>query len=230
MKLLLTVGFDGDRDPLERELIDWAAKFVAAGGAAHAAVDVRAGGTEGDQMSVMNTEREAQAMVSLWDVDFADAALQFPLPDGARLVGAYQVKEIVQKDWERTWPAGESSPGVKLVCLVHRKVGMPHDHYLQHWRDNHGPLAVAHQPGFWHYVQNHVVGWLTDETPDFDGVGELHFKSPAEVETGMFDSEEGQRLIWEDTLRFMDHDASTVLVTTETLIEVDQFRGQAPTR
>jgi uncharacterized protein (TIGR02118 family) len=229
MKLLLTVGFDGDRDTLEGALLDWASRFVEGGGAARAAVDVRAGGAEGDQMAAMNTEQEAQAMVSLWDVDSPDAALSFPWPDGVRLVGAYEVKEIVQKDWDRTWPAGASSPGVKLVCLVRRKVGMPHDDYLQHWRDNHGPLAVARQPGFWHYVQNHVVGWLTDGTPDFDGVGELHFRSPAEVETGMFDSEEGQRLIWEDTLRFMDHDTSTVLVTTETLIDADQFQGHVPT-
>jgi uncharacterized protein (TIGR02118 family) len=219
MKVLLTVGFDGDRETLERGLVDAASQFVEGSGAARAAVDVRAGGADGDQTAVMNTERDATAMVSLWDVDSADVALRFPLPVGARLVGAYEVKEIVQKDRASTWPDGESSPGVKLVCLVQRKVGTTHDIYLQHWRDNHGPLAVARQPGFWHYVQNHVVGWLTDGTPDFDGVGELHFKSPAEVETGMFDSDEGQRLIWEDTLRFMDHDTSTVLVTTETLID-----------
>jgi uncharacterized protein (TIGR02118 family) len=218
MKVLLTIGYDGDRDALERGLLQDAARFVDGGGGSRAAVDVRAGGAEGQETEAMNTETGALAMVSLWDVDSADAALTLPLPEGARLIGAYRVEEIVPKDWDRTWPASETSPGVKLVCLVHRKVGITHEQYLQHWRQNHGPLAVARQPGFWHYVQNHIVDWLTETTPDVDGVGELHFRTTGEVETGMFDSEEGQRLIWEDTLRFMDHDTSTVLVTKETLL------------
>jgi uncharacterized protein (TIGR02118 family) len=218
VKVLLTLGCDGDRDALARRLVGDAEAFVDRGGAARAAVDVRAAGAEGDETEAMNTERTASAMVSLWDVGSAGAALTFPLPDDVRLVGAYQVEEVVQKDWERTWPAGRASPGVKLVCLVHRKPDMPRDRYSTHWRENHGPLAVAHQPGFWHYVQNHIVGWLTDGTPDIDGVGELHFRTTGEIATGMFDSEEGQRLIWEDTLRFMDHGTSTVLVTKETLV------------
>ena len=82
----------------------------------------------------------------------------------------------------------------------------------------HGPLAVARQPGFWHYVQNHVVSRLTDDTPDFDGIGELHFRSADAVQDGMFDSEEGMRLIWEDTERFMDHDGSTTLPAREHLV------------
>jgi hypothetical protein len=42
--------------------------------------------------------------------------------------------------------------------------------------------------------------------------------SAVREEPGMKVLRKGQRLIWEDTLRFMDHDTSTVLVTTETLI------------
>jgi hypothetical protein len=218
VKVLLTLACDGDRETLGPRLVAGAEAFVGDGRAARAAVDARAVGAEGDETEAMNTERAAGAMVSLWDVVSADAALAFPLPGDVRLVGAYEVEEVVQKDWERTWPAGQASPGVKLVCLVHRKPDLPHRRYSTHWRENHGPLAVAHQPGFWHYVQNHIVGWLTERTPDIDGIGELHFRAPGEIATGMFDSEEGQRLIWEDTLRFMDHGTSTVLVTKETLV------------
>ena len=38
------------------------------------------------------------------------------------------------------------------------------------------------------------------------------------VQDGMFDSEEGMRLIWEDTERFMNHDGSTTLPAKEHLV------------
>jgi uncharacterized protein (TIGR02118 family) len=101
---------------------------------------------------------------------------------------------------------------------VRRRPDLSHGAYSEHWRERHGPLALAHQPGFWHYVQNHVVRRLTDDTPDFDGIGELHFRSADGVNDGMFDSEEGARLIWEDTERFMNHDGSTTLPAKEHLV------------
>jgi uncharacterized protein (TIGR02118 family) len=219
MKVLLTVGASGERGVLERRLHDEAVNFVKSGKATRAAVDVRAGGIEGAMTEAKNSERAARAMVSLWDVESVDAALKYALPDTVSLIGGYEVEEVVQKDWQRTWPSGETSPGVKLICFVRRKAGITHEQYLQHWRNNHGPLAVARQPGFWHYVQNHIVDWVTEGTPPFDGIGELHFKSPDEVKTGMFDSAEGERLIVEDTLRFIDRGNSTVLVSKETLFD-----------
>jgi uncharacterized protein (TIGR02118 family) len=219
MKVLLTVGSSCERDVLERTLNDEAVEFVKSGKATRAAVDVRAGGIEGAETEAKSSERAARAMVSLWGVESADAALKYALPDTISLVGAFEVEEVVQKDWQRTWPSGETSPGVKLICFVRRKADITHEYYLQHWRYNHGPLAVARQPGFWHYVQNHIVDWLTEGTPNFDGIGELHFKSPGEVKTGMFDSAEGERLIVEDTLRFIDRSNSTVLVSKETLFD-----------
>jgi hypothetical protein len=157
-------------------------------------------------------------MVKLWDPVSDDEALAFPFVEGAQLVGAYGSDEIVQKDYDRDWPAGQASPGVKLVCLVHRRPDISHQHYLDHWGGNHGPLAVRVQPGFWHYVQNHVCDWLTGDTPDFDGLGELHFRTVDDIFTGMYADDEAERLIFEDIPRFMVNETSTVIVTRETLI------------
>ncbi len=74
------------------------------------------------------------------------------------------------------------------------------------------------QPGFWHYVQNHIVEYLADTAPDVDGIGELHFRTAEDVLTGMFESDEAQRLIYEDTERFMDNGTSTTVPTKEYLI------------
>ena len=218
MKVLLTLRSDDDADTLREELLATLAKFVESGGAARAALDLRVTGDELDEVKALDNDPYADAVVSLWAPPSHEAALQLPLPSGTELVGAYEVDEIVQRDYERTWPADVASPGVKLVCFVTRREGITHDAYSAHWRERHGPLALEHQPGFWHYVQNHVVGWLTDPTPRYDGIGELHFRSAGEVQTGMFDSKEGERLIWEDTERFMDHSRSTTLPTKEYLV------------
>ena len=218
MKVLLTLDFEGDRDTFEKALLEEVTRVVESGGAQRAAVDLRATGEEHELLREVDTTRDASAVVSLWEPASPETALKLPLPSDSRLVGAYRVDEVVQRDYDRTWPAGNVTPGVKLVCFVRRRPDLSHDAYSEHWRERHGPLALAHQPGFWHYVQNHVRERLTDSTPDYDGVGELHFRSAPEVETGMFDTEEGQRLIWEDTERFTDHSGSFVLVTKERLV------------
>ena len=217
MKVLLTLGFDADRDRFEQALLRATGAFVQKGAARRAAIDVRAGGEEHDQLAQVDTEREASALVSLWEPASMEAAHAFPVPAGGRLVGAYRVDEVVQKryDWSSS---GAITTGVKLVCFVRRRPDLTHEAYSRHWRERHGPLAVARQPGFWHYVQNHVVERLTDATPDFDGIGELHYRSVADVVNRTYDSEEGQRLIFEDTQRFMSREGSTVLLTKEHLV------------
>lgn len=217
MKVLLTLGFDADRDAFEQTLLRAAAAFVANDAARRAAIDVRAGGQDQKQLPGVDTEREASAVVSLWEPVSAEAALGFRVPAGGRLVGAYRVEEVVQKNYDWSSP-GTCTPGVKMVCFVRRRPDITHEAYSRHWRERHGPLAVARQPGFWHYVQNHVVERLTGTTPDFDGIGEIHCRSADDALHRSFDSEEGRRLIYEDTQRFMSHTGSTVLLSKEHVV------------
>jgi uncharacterized protein (TIGR02118 family) len=217
MKVLLTLGFDGDRDVFERALLRAVATFVSNAGAKRAAIDVRAGGEEHELMAAADTERDASALVALWEPASSESALAFPVPAGGRLVGAYRVDEVVQKEYD-WWSPGTVTPGVKMICFVRRRPDLTHEAYSKHWRERHGPLAVARQPGFWHYVQNHVALRLTGETPDFDGIGEIHCRSADDALNRSFDSEEGRRLIYEDTERFMSHERSTVLVTKECVV------------
>lgn len=216
MKVLLTLGFDADRDAFEQALLRAAAAFVEKGSAKRAVINVRAGGEEHDPLAEIDTEREVSAVVSLWEPASVEAALGFPVPAGGRLVGAYCVDEVVQKEYDWSSP-GTITPGVKLVCFVRRRKDLTHEAYSRHWRKRHGPLAVAHQSRYWHYVQNHIVEPLTDTTPDFDGIGELHYRSAEDV-LNTFDSEEGERLVLEDAQRFMSHEGSTVLLTVERVV------------
>jgi hypothetical protein len=77
---------------------------------------------------------------------------------------------------------------------------------------------VARQPGFWHYVQNHLVERLSDASPDWDGFGEIHYRTLEDALTRSYDSEEAQQLIWDDVARFLAYDRSPTLTTHEWVI------------
>jgi hypothetical protein len=218
-KVLLTLTFEGDADAFTKELLEELGALVARGGASNAVLDAPLPeGEEADVAGAAANEESFGAMVELYAPEEGSDAFGLSLPDGVRILGAYEVEEVVQKDYERTWGAGEPSPGVKLLCSITSRPGMTHRDFLAHWRNNHGPLAVKHQPGFWHYVQNHIQEPLTADTPYLDGIGALHFREVGDMITGIYDSEEGQRLIVEDTERFLDNDRNMVLPTKEYLV------------
>ena len=218
MKVLLTVGFAGDREAFIQAMLGELRALVDGGRAKRTALDVKATGEELETVKVLDDDPDVMAMVSLWEPTSVALAVALPLPPGARLVGAYRVNEVVQRDYQRTWGTGEVSPGLKCVCLVRRKPGISHQAYSDHWRLRHGPLALELQPGFWHYVQNHIVEFLTDGTQEIDGIGELHYRTAKAVHTETFVSEEAVKLIMEDTERFMDTERSTTVPTKEHLV------------
>jgi uncharacterized protein (TIGR02118 family) len=218
VKVLVTVAFDGDGDAFAIDAVERLAKAVGSGAASHATLDVRLPDSELEALGpALMTQQEERAVIALWDTD-ADSALSIPLPASSRLVGAYHVEEVVQKAYDRTWPSGTKSPGFKMIAFLRRRTDLTREAFSQHWRERHGPLAVARQPGFWHYVQNHLVERLSDASPDWDGFGEIHYRSLEDALTRSYDSEEGQQLIWEDVARFLAYDRSPTLTTHEWVI------------
>ncbi len=218
MKVLVTVAFDGDRDAFAADAVGRVADVVGSGAARQATVDVRLPDSELEALgSELMKQQDERAVIALWDTD-VDTALSVPLPGGSRLVGAYHVEEVVEKDYDRTWPSATQSPGFKMIAFLHRRADLTQEAFSQHWRQRHGPLAVARQPGFWHYVQNHLVEQLTDASPDWDGFGEIHYRTIDDALTRSYDSAEAQQLIWEDVARFLAYDRSPTLTTHEWVI------------
>jgi uncharacterized protein (TIGR02118 family) len=215
MKALVTVAFDGDGDTFAIDAVEGLAKVVGSGAAGQATLDVRLPDSELEALGPgLMTRQEERAVIALWDTD-AETALSVPLPAGSRLVGAYHVEEVVQKDYDRTWSSGAKSPGFKMIAFLRRRTDLTPEAFSLHWRERHGPLAVARQPGFWHYVQNHLVQRLSDASPEWDGFGEIHFRSLEDALTRSYDSEEAQQLIWDDVARFLAYDRSPTLTTHE---------------
>jgi uncharacterized protein (TIGR02118 family) len=81
---------------------------------------------------------------------------------------------------DRAGPAGQ----VKIVAVLHRKVGTTPEQFVDHWRSKH-PAYVCRLPGLRAYRQNtplpHRRSW------PFDGVAELWFDSVRDV-AAAFDS------------------------------------------
>jgi uncharacterized protein (TIGR02118 family) len=105
-----------------------------------------------------------------------------------------------------------------MIAFLHRRPDLTFEAFSDLWRNRHGPLAVARQPGFWHYVQNHVAEPLTETSPEWDGFGEIHYRSSEDAFTRSYDSEEAQRLIWEDVARFLDYERCPTLTTHEWVV------------
>jgi uncharacterized protein (TIGR02118 family) len=214
---MVTVDFDGARDPFVDGVLGSLGDVVASGRASRAALDVRLPDDELEPFGEpLMRQLDERAVIALWDTS-AEDALAVALPAGSRVVGSYRVEEHVKKDYDPDWPAGARSPGFKMIAFLHRRPDLDHDQFSAHWRDRHGPLAVARQPGFWHYVQNHVIDSLTDTSPFWDGVGEIHYRSVDDALIRSYDSEEAQQLIWEDVARFLDYEKSPTLTTNEWL-------------
>lgn len=74
----------------------------------------------------------------------------------------------------------------KIVVVLYRKEGMSRQEFRTYWRDVHGAIG-ARMPGVRRYVQNHA---LADGAP-FDGIAEMWFDSPADMQTA-FTSEAAQ--------------------------------------
>lgn len=156
---------------------------------------------------------EIAAIAMLWLDNGADVE---PMRLFGADVTAYAVDERVRIDYDRDWPDGTPSPGPRRLSFVLRAAGISRDDMARHWGDVHLPLARVHHPAIWRYVQNVVVERLTPDTPDVDGIAELHFHTVDDLRNRFYDSDEGQRIIGEDVARFLDRSKGWRMLAEET--------------
>lgn len=66
---------------------------------------------------------------------------------------------------------------LKVLVVLQRKEGTSREEFRRYWSDIHGPIGMR-MPKVQRYVQNHV---LADGAP-FDGVAEMWFDSPVDMQ------------------------------------------------
>lgn len=146
--------------------------------------------------------------------DFRDPGRLYDSPEGVAAVArdagtlvssvvGYRVDEAVQRDYERTWPAGAPSPGAKLIGLLRRTEAMTHEQFAEHWLHTHAPLALKHVLGMTRYVINVVREPLTPGAPEVDGIVEVQFATLEDLRNRRYDSPEGEAVIAADNAKFL---------------------------
>ncbi|MEZ4374354.1 MAG: EthD domain-containing protein [Polyangiaceae bacterium] len=135
---------------------------------------------DGSQVAALLTLRlprgndSAQRAGDLW------RRLEANLAPHAHHVDAYLLQVAVARDYERAWPLGDRSPGLKQISLIYRKPELTQDAFLHHWHLVHTPLALEVHP-LWRYLRGVVLEALSEGAPAYDAIVELQFREEQDV-------------------------------------------------
>jgi hypothetical protein len=160
---------------------------------------------------------DVTAIAMAWLTDAPDPAGPQRWFPGAS-VDAYVVDEHVRVDYERSWPDGVASPGVRRISFVRAASGLSRDQMARHWGEVHWPIARVHHPALWRYVQNVVVAPLTRGAPEVDGIAELHFRTIDDLRDRFYDSDEGRQVVAADVEQFLERGAGWRVLARETWV------------
>lgn len=159
---------------------------------------------------------EVDAVAEMWFEelgDFTDRARRYDSPEAAvameaeaaEIFGsviAYHVRPEVQRDYDRTWPDGTPSPGVKMVYPVRRKPDITREQFAGHWLQKHVPIVLRYMNGVSRYVTNVVIGpW--GQAPEIDGLVELHYLDPAALDGPRYNAPEADAIMADDVAQFI---------------------------
>lgn len=145
-------------------------------------------------------ESPVSAFVELWDdrAPLLAAIRSWPVE-----ASAWLVEENLPARYERSWPDGVQSPGVRLVSSVHRKAGLSRDEFARYWHTEHAAVALSYTVAVWHYSQNVVVEALGPHSTE-DGFAVLHFRTAEDLQTRWTGYPEEAKRGAEDAARFLD--------------------------
>jgi uncharacterized protein (TIGR02118 family) len=141
-----------------------------------------------------------------------------PFPSSSFDGQGYAVEERVQWDYERTWPDGAATPGIKQISFLKRLAGTSRAEFAEHWTQVHTRLARKHHPTIWRYVQNVVIEKSSPDAPDLDGIAELSFRTIGDWRDRKYDSEAGRQIIAADVKTFIEVSSLWHRITKETIV------------
>lgn len=145
-------------------------------------------------------EREIRRVVAVW-----------PFP--AR---AWLVEEHTPIAYERSWPSGTPSPGVRMVSSLYRRPGLSRAEFEAHWLGPHTRIASSYTVPFWNYSQNVVSEALTRHSGE-DGFVGMHFRTPEQLKARWADYPEEAARGADDAARFMNVPRSVSIRARETV-------------
>jgi uncharacterized protein (TIGR02118 family) len=188
------------RDDFSNGFLEWGREIVASAPAGLHSLVVNLVDIPAEEAGLRpGGEPTFDGVLEVW-TDDADS-IQLP----SELISAshvYRVEEKVEKPYDRTWPEGQRSPGVKSFFLALRHPSMSHDEMARYWGEQHAPLALRIHVGMWRYTRNVVVEARSDSAPDWDGMAMLHFRTAQDLRERFYDSDAGRAAIAADVAKF----------------------------
>lgn len=133
-------------------------------------------------------------------------------------VNAWRVREFAALVYERTWPSGEQSPGVRMVSSIQKNAGMSLSEFEAHWRGPHTEIAKSYTVPVWHYNQNVVLENLSGEL-SVDGFVGMHFRAVEDMAARWRDYPAEAARGSEDAAKFMVPEETQSITATETVWE-----------
>ncbi len=94
--------------------------------------------------------------------------------------GAFTVEEALPVSYEKTWADGQSTPGICLLTLFHRKPGIDYDAFIHRWHNGHTPLSLKLHP-LWNYNRNVVLQKISEHPDWYDGIVEEQTRTRSEL-------------------------------------------------
>ncbi len=127
-------------------------------------------------MPCPGSELPMRVAISLWIANHDDSpALEQILSGLGERCDGYLVTESIYSDFGqrrgavRDWPAGQRSPGLVTVALVHRNPALDERSFREFWYGHQSPMSEQLQPRL-RYVRNTVVHPVTAGAPPLDGI------------------------------------------------------------
>ena len=120
--------------------------------------------------------------------------------------------------YDRDWPDGSATPGLKQMSLVARRPDITFDEFVARYR-NHVNIAKVHHIGCWQYVQNFIAEPTgTRPAPLIDGISELWFRSVDDMIERFYTAPGSPDAVREDTTGFIDFSNTRSYLTIEWIV------------
>lgn len=131
------------------------------------------------KLTVLPLRKDNLALISVWsEDDTLPEKWKNNVTTSGLLVHGYQIDESVPVAYERTWPEGETSPGVVVLTLLRQNPKLTYDAFMYEWHGRHTPKAMRIHP-FWNYIRNVIKETVVPDSPSFQGIVEEHFRTRA---------------------------------------------------
>ena len=189
-----------------------ASESASTGGAARLAIDLPADDALYDRLG-RRPQRAAdwQVVAHVWHAADDHPSL---LGDDLHEVHAWRVDEQVAWDYDRDWPDGTVSPGVKQISFVGKRPDITDEQFAERYRA-HVDVARVHHSGVWKYVQNIVSRRSGNGTSTIGAISEFWFRSVDDLVNRYYTFDDSSAVTRADSANFLDGASTTWMLVRE---------------